>query len=112
MRALRGWLGQLNHDQPAVFRRMSLWGTPTRARLTPYSVALVLKRRVALLDQDARLFAVHSLGAGFATSAAAGAAAERGIMQHTRYHSTEMVRRYIREGELFHKGNAARFTGL
>jgi hypothetical protein len=33
-------------------------------------------------------------------------------MPHARHRSLEMVRRYIREGELFHKGNAARFTGL
>jgi site-specific recombinase XerD len=112
VRALRAWLAQLNDDRPAVFRRISRWGTPTRARLSAQSVALILKRRVAHLGQDARAFAGHSLRAGFATSAAAGGAAERDIMQHTRHRSTEMVRRYIREGELFHKGNAARFTGL
>jgi hypothetical protein len=33
-------------------------------------------------------------------------------VQQTRHRSVAMVRRYIREGELFHKGNAARFTGL
>jgi hypothetical protein len=45
-------------------------------------------------------------------SAAACGATERAIMQQTRHRSVEMVRRYIREGEPFHKGNAARFTGL
>ncbi len=33
-------------------------------------------------------------------------------MQQTRHRSVAMVRRYIGTGELFHKGNAARFTGL
>lgn len=33
-------------------------------------------------------------------------------MCHTRHKSAEMVRRYIREGELIHPGNATRFTGL
>jgi hypothetical protein len=35
----------------------------------------------------------------------------RDIAQQTRHRSLEIVRRYIREGELFHKGNSARFTG-
>ena len=47
-----------------------------------------------------------------ATSAAAGGAQERAVMRHTRHKSAEMVRRYIREGELFHASNATRFTGL
>ena len=54
----------------------------------------------------------HSLWAGMATSAAAGGATERDIMQQTRHRSVEMVRRYIRDGELFSTANAARFTGL
>jgi integrase len=112
VRALRAWLAWLADDRSPVFRRISRWGTPTRARLTAQSVALVVKRRAALVGQDPCAFAGHSLRAGLATSAAAGSATERDIMQQTRHRSLEMVRRYIREGELFHKGNAARFTGL
>jgi hypothetical protein len=59
-------------------------------------------RRAAFVGQDSRAFAGHSLRAGLATSAAAGGATERDIMQQTRYRSFEMVRRYIRDGELFH----------
>jgi site-specific recombinase XerD len=112
VRALRAWLAHLDDDHPPVFRRISRWGTPTRSRLTAQSVALVVKRRAAVVGQDPRVFAGHSLRAGLATSAAAGGATERDIMQQTRHRSLEMVRRYIREGELFHKGNAARFTGM
>jgi len=112
VRALRAWLALLEDDAPAVFRRMSKWGTACRSRLTTQSVALIVKRRAAAVGQDPRLFAGHSLRAGLATSAAAGGATERDIMQQTRHRSVAMVRRYIREGELFHKGNAARFTGL
>ena len=76
------------------------------------SVALIVKRRLAALGQDARAFAGHSLRAGLATSAAAGGATERDIMRQTRHRSLEMVRRFIRDGELFSTANAARFTGL
>jgi hypothetical protein len=33
-------------------------------------------------------------------------------MQPTRHRSAEMLRRYIRDGELLSTANAARFTGL
>jgi integrase len=112
VRALRAWLAVLPDERAAVVRRMSRWGTPTRARLTDESVGLIVKRRVVAIGEDPKLVAGHSLRAGLATSAAAGGATERDIMQQTRHRSVAMVRRYIREGELFHKGNAARFTGL
>jgi integrase len=108
-----GLAGRATRSAPAaVFRRMSRWGTPTRARLADQRVALIVKRRGVTIGQDPKLFAGHSLRAGLAISAAAGGATERDIMQQTRHRSVAMVRRYIREGELFHKGNAARFTGL
>jgi len=103
VRALRAWLAVLPDLRSAVFRRMSRWGTPTRVRLTDQSVALIVKRRVVAIGQDPKLFAGHSLRAGLATSAAAGGAPERDIRQQTRHRSVAMVRRYIREGELFHK---------
>jgi site-specific recombinase XerD len=112
VRALRAWLAVLPDQRPAVFRRMSRWGTPTRARLTDQSVALIVKRRVVGHAHQPQKIWGHSKRAGLATSAAAGGATERDIMQQTRHRSVAMVRRYIREGELFHKGNAARFTGL
>jgi len=112
VRALRAWLAVLPDQRPAVFRRMSRWGMPTRARLTDRSVALIVKRRVVAIGQDPKLFAGHSLRAGLATSAAAGGGTERDIMQQTRHRSVGVVRGYIRDGEVFHEGNAARFTGL
>jgi integrase len=112
VRALRAWLALIDDGRPAVFRRMSRWGTPTRSRLTAQSVALIVKRRLVALGQDASAFAGHSLRAGLATSAAAGGATERDIMRQTRHRSLEMVRRYIRDGELLSTTNAARFTGL
>src|SRR5437870_1532777 len=80
--------------------------------MTDQSVALIVKRHVVAIGRDPKLFAGHSLRAGLATSAAAGGATERDIMQQTPHRSVAVVRRYIGEGELFHKGNAARFTGL
>jgi Transposase IS116/IS110/IS902 family len=67
--------------------------TPTHARLTDQSVALIVKRCVVAIAQDPRLFAGHSLRAGLARSAAAGGATARDIMQQTRHRGVAMVRR-------------------
>ena len=50
-------------------------------------------------------FAGHSLRSGFATVAAESGADERSIMAMTGHKSTQMVRRYIREANIF-KNNA------
>jgi integrase len=49
--------------------------------------------------------------ASLATSAAAGGASERVIMAQTGHRSADMVRRYIREGNLWRE-NAASLAGL
>ena len=48
----------------------------------------------------------------FSPAAAAGGASERAIMAQTGHRSTDMVRRYIREANLFAPDNAASLTGL
>jgi integrase len=60
---------------------------------------------------DAPKYAGHSLRAGLATSAAIGGASERAIMAQTGHRSVSMVRRYIRDGNLFRE-NAAAKVGL
>ena len=50
-------------------------------------------------------FSGHSLRSGFATSAAEFGADERSIMAMTGHKTTQMVRRYIREANIF-KNNA------
>ena len=77
-------------------------------RLFPYSdktVALIVKKYLALIGQDSKQYSGHSLRSGFATSTAAAGADERSIMAMTGHKSTEMVRRYIKEANLF-KNNA------
>ena len=54
---------------------------------------------------DSNKYSGHSLRSGFATSAAEAGAEERSIMAMTGHKSTEMVRRYIKEANLF-KNNA------
>ena len=69
------------------------------------SVALIIKKYASLAGLDANKYAGHSLRSGFATSAAESGAEERNIMAMTGHKTTQMVRRYIREANLF-KNNA------
>jgi len=69
------------------------------------SVALTIKKFTAIAGLDSNKYSGHSLRSGFATSAAELGAEERSIMAMTGHKTTQMVRRYIQEANLF-KNNA------
>ena len=69
------------------------------------SVALIIKRYAGKAGLDSSKYAGHSLRSGFATTAAEFGAEERNIMAMTGHKTTQMVRRYIQEANLF-KNNA------
>ena len=73
--------------------------------LSDKSVALIIKKYANLAGLDGTKYAGHSLRSGFATSTAEAGAEERNIMAMTGHKTTQMVRRYIKEGNLF-KNNA------
>ena len=88
-----------------VFRRFSKGSKLSQNRLTDQTVALLIKEYLNLAGIDSQNFSGHSLRSGFATSAAESGVEERNIMAMTGHKSTEMVRRYIKEANLF-KNNA------
>ena len=65
------------------------------------SVALIIKKYALLSGLDPNKYSGHSLRSGFATSAAEFGAEERNIMAMTGHKTTQMVRRYIQEANLF-----------
>ena len=69
------------------------------------SVALIIKKYTSLSGLDPNRYSGHSLRSGFATSTAESGAEERNIMAMTGHKTTQMVRRYIQEANLF-KNNA------
>ena len=69
------------------------------------SVALIIKKYAEKAGLDSTKYAGHSLRSGFATTAAEFGAEERNIMAMTGHKTTQMVRRYIHEANLF-KNNA------
>ncbi len=88
-----------------LFRRFTKGLNLSENRLTDQSVALIIKDYLKLAGIDNKNYSGHSLRSGFATSAAEAGVEERSIMAMTGHKSTEMVRRYIKEANLF-KNNA------
>ena len=73
--------------------------------LSDKSVALIIKKYTNKAGLDSSRYSGHSLRSGFATTAAEFGAEERNIMAMTGHKTTQMVRRYIHEANLF-KNNA------
>tara|TARA_Y100001970_G_scaffold288148_1_gene414620 strand:- start:1571 stop:2488 length:918 start_codon:yes stop_codon:yes gene_type:complete len=69
------------------------------------SVSLIIKKYALVSGLDPNKYGGHSLRSGFATSTAESGAEERNIMAMTGHKTTQMVRRYIKEANLF-KNNA------
>ena len=88
-----------------MFRRFQKGSKLSEKRLTDQTVALLIKEYLNLSGIDSKNYSGHSLRSGFATAAAESGAEERNIMAMTGHKSPEMVRRYIKEADMF-KNNA------
>jgi len=103
--SLQKWIKISNISSGPLFRRFSKGSKLSENRLTDQTVALIIKAYLQIAGVDSTNYSGHSLRSGFATSAAESGAEERSIMAMTGHKSTEMVRRYIKEANLF-KNNA------
>jgi integrase len=102
---IKNWIETSKIDSGPLFRRFTKGSNLSKNRLTDQSVALIIKNYLQLAGIDSRNYSGHSLRSGFATTAAESGAEERTIMAMTGHKSPEMVRRYIKEANLF-KNNA------
>mgnify|MGYP001234634936 FL=1 len=102
---LEKWLEISKIKSGPIFRRFSKGSILTEKRLSDQSVVLLIKKYLKLAGIDNNNFSGHSLRSGFATVAADSGADERSIMAMTGHKTTQMVRRYIREANIF-KNNA------
>ena len=90
---LKNWINQGNIQNGKIFN------------ISDKNVVLIIKKFARLAGLDQNKYAGHSLRSGFATSTAESGAEERSIMSMTGHKTTQMVRRYIKEANLF-KNNA------
>ena len=91
--SLKGWINKSEIKSGKIFD------------MSDKSVALTVKKYTAIAGMDSNKYSGHSLRSGFATSVAELGAEERNIMAMTGHKTTQMVRRYIKEANLF-KNNA------
>ena len=91
--SLKEWINYMEIKSGKIFQ------------ISDKSVALIIKKYVSLSGLDPNKYGGHSLRSGFATSTAESGADERNIMAMTGHKTTQMVRRYIQEANLF-KNNA------
>ena len=103
--SLKNWINLSKIKTGPIFRRFAKGPIITNNRLTDQSVVLIIKDSLKLAGIENKNFSGHSLRSGFATVAADSGADERSIMAMTGHKTTEMVRRYIRQANLF-KDNA------
>jgi site-specific recombinase XerD len=103
--SLKKWIEISNINSGPLFRRFSKGSKLTENRLTDQTVALLIKKYLNLAGIDSKNYSGHSLRSGFATTAAESGADERNIMSMTGHKTPEMVRRYIKDANLF-KNNA------
>ena len=90
--SLKKWVKYLNENniqQKKIFN------------MSDKNVALILKKYVEKIGLISLDYSGHSLRSGFATSTAESGAAERDIMSITGHKSSQMVRRYIHQSNLF-----------
>jgi len=90
---LKAWIKHAKINKGKVFN------------ISDKTVALTIQKYALLAGLDKTKYAGHSLRSGFATSTAEIGADERSIMAMTGHKTTQMVRRYIQEANLF-KNNA------
>ena len=90
---LKKWIDYLETKSGKIFN------------ISDKSVSIIIKKYASLSGLDPNKYGGHSLRSGFATSAAESGAEERNIMAMTGHKTTQMVRRYIQEANLF-KNNA------
>ena len=102
---LKKWLELSNIKSGPIFRRFVKGSVLTNNRLTDQTVVLIIKNYLNLAGIENKNYSGHSLRSGFATVAAESGADERSIMAMTGHKTTQMVRRYIREANIF-KNNA------
>jgi len=103
--SLKNWIEISKIRSGPLFRRFSKGTKLSEKRLTDQTVALLIKKYLKIAGIDSKNYSGHSLRSGFATSAAEAGVEERNIMSMTGHKSSEMVRRYIKEANIF-KNNA------
>ena len=105
VKTIKNWLSITKINSGPIFRKFNKGFGLSNIRLSDQTIALIIKYYLNKAGLDSKSYSGHSLRSGFATVTAESGADERSIMAMTGHKTTEMVRRYIKEANLF-KNNA------
>ena len=105
VKTLKEWINVSQINSGPIYRKFNKGFSLSNQRLSDQSVALLIKNYLNLAGIDSKNYSGHSLRSGFATVTAEAGADERSIMAMTGHKTTQMVRRYIKEANIF-KNNA------
>jgi site-specific recombinase XerD len=111
--AVKVWIeaAGIGETQSSLFRAVDRHGSLGKKALAPRSIAKILAKAVTRAGGAEGKISTHSLRSGMCTQAAINGAEERDIARTTGHRSTGMVRRYIRDADLF-RANASAKLGL
>lgn len=109
--SLRKWLAAAGIEKGPAFRGVDRHGNVSSQRLNPQAVCRIVKKLVPRAGLAPGGYSGHSLRAGFATSAAAVGVEERDIAKVTGHASLQVLRQYIRDGQVL-DGDLSRRLGL
>ncbi len=101
VKALIDWLDAANIKTGPLLRSMTKFDRPRTTRMSDRTVADIVKKYCSLIGKRTANFSGHSLRAGLATSAAMAGASEASIQKQTGHANLNVLRRYIREAEMF-----------
>jgi integrase len=111
VRACRDWIDAGKLVGGPLFRRIDRHGHINQRALHKDSIGSIVKRAALAAGLDPKIYAGHSLRAGFCTQAYMNGAREFDIMRQTGHRSLDTLRQYIRGRGLF-RDNAAAKLGL
>lgn len=108
VRTVQAWIETAAITSGLLFRSVTRHEKIQDRGLAGIDVERIVKKLALRAGLNPATYAGHSLRAGHATSAAMAGASERSIMNQTGHRSVQMVRRYIREGNLFRENSAGK----
>ena len=97
---LEAWLELARISEGFVFRKLKAKAATDRP-MSDRAVARVVQARAAAAGYDPRLFAGHSLRAGFITSGARAGASIFKLKEVSRHKSTDVLAGYVRDAQIF-----------
>lgn len=101
VQALKDWLTVGEITSGSIFLRMHKGDSIGKSRMTPQSVALIVKEYAERAGLEPAHYAGHSLRRGFLTSAANERKNLFKMAEHSRHRSLETVREYVEDAAKF-----------